>query len=392
MKTFLSIASLFHGIWNLSFFRYVIPAFCLSPKLQIVHIVYLQSISTVFPFILIGITWICIELHSRNCVVLVWLWRVMDKLFFKMRQNKTRTVVDTFATFFLLSYAKLMFVLAIPIISNKVHNINDTTLVSNTFHKSTLDPSETLLHKSHFTPIFIISVLVFVTAILPPVLLLVLYPFRAFRSLLFKCCSSRCMASLTIFVEKFYSCYRDGLDGGRDMRSCASLPFIIVVLGFALWASAGDYSYLLFSVFCLFWSLAALIVQPYKEKYMAASDAFTLTITSILSIVIYNQNESPTLNYKTAIQILGTLPMLWLVGFVIFKAFKTQLRAWLDLIRKKIPYYYLLNCGNRNGEGNDDDTRHVQQIVDFNGILSEADRMLHPEQYMGPHGGYGSIP
>ena len=28
---------------------------------------------------------------------------------------------------------------------------------------------------------------------------------------------------LNIFVEKFYTCYRDGLSGGRDMRSFSGL-------------------------------------------------------------------------------------------------------------------------------------------------------------------------
>ena len=342
----------------------------------------------------IGVTWIFIELHSHNCAILVWLWRVLNKLLnftkhFEVRQNKARTVIDTFATFFLLSYAKLMFVLAIPNTgtSVEVYMINDTTLVSKTILKPTLDPSEKLLHKLHLVPILVISITIFLTAILPPVLLLALYPCRCFRSLLFKCCSSRCMASLAIFVEKFYSCYRDGLDGGRDMRSCASLPFIIVVLGFALWASAGVYSYRLFSVFCLFWGLAAVIIQPYKEKYMAASDAFTLATTSMLSIIVYNQTESPTLNYQTALQVLGTLPMLWLVGFVFLKVFKTQLRALLDLTRKKLPCCYLLNCGKRKDEGND--AQRVQHTRNFDDILPEADRLLHPEQYMGPQAGYG---
>ena len=33
--------------------------------------------------------------------------------------------------------------------------------------------------------------------------------------------------SLTAFTEKFYGCYRDGLDGGRDMRSFASFYFLL---------------------------------------------------------------------------------------------------------------------------------------------------------------------
>ena len=370
MKYFLSIASLFHGVWNLSFLRYVIPPFCISPNLQIIHIVYLQSISIVFPFLLIAITWICIKLYSCNCVVLVWLWRALTQLFLRhIKANRTVTVIDVFATFFLLSYAKLMFVLAIPMITAEVVHINDTTLVSNTIHKSTLDPSEQLLRRSHLIQVSVISILAYLTAVLPPVLLLALYPFRAFRSLLFKCCSSRCMASLAIFVEKFYNCYRDGLDGGRDMRSCASLPFIVVLLGFAMWAIGGNYNYYLLSAFCMFWSLSVVICQPYKKKYMAISDAVTLAITSILSIIIFNQSTSRY--YQTALQVFGTIPMLWLVGFVIFK---TKIKTSLNQIREK-----LLNCGNRNKEGSE--AQHIQQIGNFSDI-SEADRILHPEQYI----------
>ena len=99
-------------MWNLNFFRYVIPPFCISPRFQI--IVYLQSISTLFPFVLIAITWICIEMHSRNCKILVCMWRTLSWCPLKsmnVKQIPNRAVIGTFATFLLLSYAKLIFML-----------------------------------------------------------------------------------------------------------------------------------------------------------------------------------------------------------------------------------------------------------------------------------------
>ena len=30
-----------------------------------------------------------------------------------------------------------------------------------------------------------------------------------------------------LFVETFYGCYRNGLDGGKDMRSFADLHFVL---------------------------------------------------------------------------------------------------------------------------------------------------------------------
>ena len=187
MKTILSIISVFHGIWNLNFFCYIIPPFCISPKLQIIHIVYLQSISTIFPFILIAITWVCIEMHSRNCTILVWINQHLLKSINVMR-IPNRTVVDTFATFFLLSYDQVIFVLVVPIVSVTACNISDGTLVVVT--KPALDPSEMLFQKSHLILSVAISVLIFLITILLTVLLIDLYPIRVFRRLLFKCCPS----------------------------------------------------------------------------------------------------------------------------------------------------------------------------------------------------------
>ena len=43
MKTILSTISVFQGIWILNFFCYIISSFCISPKLQIIHILYLDG-------------------------------------------------------------------------------------------------------------------------------------------------------------------------------------------------------------------------------------------------------------------------------------------------------------------------------------------------------------
>ena len=48
-----------------------------------------------------------------------------------------------------------------------------------------------------------------------PAIVLTLYPIRQFRKCLSKCKLDG--LALKTFVEKFYSCYRNGLDGGRDL-------------------------------------------------------------------------------------------------------------------------------------------------------------------------------
>ena len=159
------------------------------------------------------------------------------------------------------------------------------------------------------------------------------------------------------------------------MRSCASLPYFAVLLGFITLISS--YTYYLTSAISLWISLAILIFQPYKEKIMAISDAFMLANTSILSATIPSSYSSHF--YQIAFIFFGTLPVIWMIGFITFKTFKTRIKTLFNTARKKLPCFsYLLTCGNRN-------EHYVQQIGDFNNLLN-ADG---PERYM--QWGYDSI-
>jgi len=64
-----------YGFWNLDYFRYIIPPFCVSQVLKNMHVPALQYISTFYPLLLIFLTYICVELHAwaqlqTNCLVM----------------------------------------------------------------------------------------------------------------------------------------------------------------------------------------------------------------------------------------------------------------------------------------------------------------------------------
>ena len=110
---FLSILISFYGIWNLDFFRFIIPPFCVSPQIKPVHINFLYFISAIYPLFLIAISWMVIHLHSRNFKPVVWLWNKLKQNFcfcrcFNTNQDSANTMIDVFATFILLSYAKFV--------------------------------------------------------------------------------------------------------------------------------------------------------------------------------------------------------------------------------------------------------------------------------------------
>lgn len=64
-----------YGIWNLDFACYILPPFCVSSKLMLIHIELLSYISVIYPLFLIFVTWVCVELHGWNFKPFVLLWR-----------------------------------------------------------------------------------------------------------------------------------------------------------------------------------------------------------------------------------------------------------------------------------------------------------------------------
>ena len=90
---------------------------------------------------------------------------------------------------------------------------------------------QTVLYGSTEHLLFVIPavILSFIFGILPTALL-ILYPIQPFRVLFSKCRLDGIV--IITFAEKFHSCYRTGLDGGRDMRSFAGLYFIARLLLF----------------------------------------------------------------------------------------------------------------------------------------------------------------
>ena len=100
--TAVKILTMLHGIWNLDFFRYILPPFCVSPYLKNIHILFLGYISAAYPILLIILTLVLVELYSRNLQPFVWLWNKLS-CFIAHRKSKIK-LTDIFATFLFLSY------------------------------------------------------------------------------------------------------------------------------------------------------------------------------------------------------------------------------------------------------------------------------------------------
>ena len=297
--TFVKMLVMFHGIWNLDFFRSILPPFCVSPNLNNVHVAFLGYVSAVYPVLLIFFTWVCIQLYSRDCQPFVWLWKRLCCLI-PNRSAKPK-IVDTFATFFFLSYTKVCFTSATMLSSNYVYPANTT--VTRPSMAVYIQSNIQYFSKEH-APYMVVGALVLFVFGLLPALLLAAYPSRRLRSLLLlDRLGGRSNAALNIFMEKFYSCYRDGLDGGRDMRSFASLHLFIRLLALlvGIWISPT----ILFGICCVLVSLA----KPCKKSFMHNTDGFILSLLTLHSYILLDLDWYSSF-YTWILLISAYLPLL----------------------------------------------------------------------------------
>ena len=318
-KPFSKVISVFYGVWNLDFIQYVLPAFCVSNKIQLMHILLLNYISSIYPIVLIFLTWLCIELHDRNFRLLVWLWRPFHSCFTKLRRNwdTKRDMVDVLASFFLVSFSKMAYQSILFLQCPHLTRLDEEGRVS-TWRAMAYDPS--IICKATNMKFLLIAIAASVSIIVfnaLPALLLVLYPIKRFRALLSKF-RLDCLALIT-FVEKFHGCYRDGLDGGRDMRSFSGLYFVLRFTTFFFRINKhivvnAAWTYLVFTFLAC--TLLMALARPYKRMYMNIIDTLLLADLTLLCHLFTRRNSSDEV---WQVMTVTSGPVILFGGFALYK-------------------------------------------------------------------------
>ena len=121
------------GVFNLDFFRGVYKPFCLSAHLSTLQVTALDYLIGVYPLFLILVTYVLVKLHN-NFRLVVQLWKPFNRCFARLNRqwDIKGSLIGAFATFFLLSYVKMLnvsFNLLTPV---SLYTVNGTT-VNNTF-------------------------------------------------------------------------------------------------------------------------------------------------------------------------------------------------------------------------------------------------------------------
>ena len=312
--TLIRVIATFYGIWSLDLLWYIVPPFCVTNKINLIDLLFIQQVCAFYPFFLIALTWVCIELHGRNFRLLVCLWRPFHRCVVHLRKglDTKADMVDVFSSFFLLSCSKLVYQ-AITVIACR--DINLTNMSVNSIESIiyvTEDLSINCFSAKHLA-YSVVSIVIFVLFVFLPVLLLMLYPTKFCGRCLSKCkLGGRSQMVLFTFVEKFYGCYRDGLSGGKDMRSLSGIHFLLRFFCFIGWRF---FSILKLADHDSFYKILGLMaastfiayVQPYKKRYMNIIDVL---LVLYVTLFYFAGEQLSTLKYPVFIIVYLFLPML----------------------------------------------------------------------------------
>ena len=258
-----------NSLWTLDPLYLLSPPLCISQDFHEIYTPFLDTMAALYPFTLLLLTYILIELYARDCKVIVAMWKVIhSKCGCLLGQwNSNKSLIQAFATLFFLFFIKFFGIVSNILMTSFVFNMKSqiVTIVSY------IDPTVTFFSYTYL-PLITLSVLILVFLILPPVLLLLLFPTTCFTkvSMYLK---PRWVLTLKTFADTFHGSYKDGTNGTRDFRQTAGIIFLcLIVLGTApgIYAvavpNASFYWRLAFPSLSTAMCIACAVFQPYKHK------------------------------------------------------------------------------------------------------------------------------
>ena len=318
----LSLYVLPYSIWNLDFFRTVLPPFCLTPHLSTIDVMALAYISALYSLLLIVVVYTCIELHASNCRPVAYVCMPLCRCLSRLRRNwKIQTsFIDAFATFLVLSYTKLCSVSFLLLVPNTIYSPNGKVKGMKLLY---MDASVEYGSSKHIW-LMVISLVVLSLIVIPLPLILLLYPLQIVQRCLHR--THLNTRALRAFMDSFQGCYRIRTEKTRDARSFSSVYFFLRIIVLAVMMEAMDsvvegmlQVMTLVLVVCLL-----VLVQPYKKQWNNILDVFTFCVLILTKVILLVQSVSHHLDkgFVALSIILMLIPLLYMSVYIGCKVVK----------------------------------------------------------------------
>ena len=319
-KTYISI----YGFWNLDFFESIdIHQFCLGPNSTPLQLFLFKYITAAYPLLLLVIFAFLLMLYDRGNRVVLCIFKPLHHLLARCNRyfNFNHSIMDAFATFFVLSYAKFATTSAYLLYPCPLYESNGHVLKRVSYIDSTKDYIS--WEYFHYLVVSLI-ISIFVCGLMPAILLL--YSIKPFNRFLVKFHMSWLLPGEKIrhFLNAFNHCYKDGRNGEHDRRYFSSLYFFarLIILSSYPFAINWIVQLLIQQILCTIAIITISILQPYKKTLFNVIDSCMFGIlASINALSLYQMYLAmANLSLSTAcyyIQIILIFIPLVYITFVI---------------------------------------------------------------------------
>ena len=299
-----------YSFWNLDFFRTIIPDICMN--VSTLQALALDYAIAGYPLFLIILSYVLIVLYDRDIGLLVYMWRPFHKVFgiFKRNWDIRTSIIDSFTTFFLLSYVKVLSVSSDMLIYVHIHSLNGKSST-----RLFYDPTLHYFSGRHL-PYAILALIFLATFVVLPTLVLTLYPFQFFHK--FLSLFPLRWHFLHAIVDSFQGCYKDGTEPGSfdccyfaqlglffrlalfviDALTLTSMFFVYAAVASTLWLALiinvnpfkkHVSSYVLTdSMFLMFISMFYISVQKYGATYLPATYKHLCYVIPVCCYALYS--------------------------------------------------------------------------------------------------------
>ena len=313
------------SLWSLDSLHSISPPLCISPHLHDIDIQYFQILKTLYPFLLLLLAYVSIELHARDFKPVVILWRPIYRNLTRLKRswNPHVSLVQAFATIFFISFLRLLSLVFVPFtLTNFIDDHGEYVQHSTVTYT---DPTVSTGGTKHIY-LIVVSTGILVFIILPPIVVLTTYPSRLFRKLQGSL-SPRVNLALKIFVSTYQGWYKDGTDGTRDYRFLSGTLFLafLIVMAIQMLPTFSNKTPLIPShtniiIFLLFTTLVA-VLRPHKSEIantIGICIGAMLTLASTLHVIVATYLQANTAVIYSITGILS-MPHVVFYGYVMYR-------------------------------------------------------------------------
>ena len=334
-NTLARVMTTLYGIWNLDFFRTLLPPICLD--LTTLQILALDYVIAFYPLTVIVVAYFIIELYERECRFIRWLWRPFQRCCVNLRRQwDIRTsIIDVFATFFFLSIVKCIGTSCDILFPTFLHNQHGKYLDTVTLY---LNSTVKYFGKEHL-PYAILASCIDLFVLILPFVLLMLFPCQCFQRCLTHCHLHSHV--LRTFMDAFQGSLKDGTNGTRDCRHFSAVYFgtgVVLSMVFVITRNAYYWP------FCAMTNIGICILhilfRPFKHGFYnniaCISYLFmALYCNSAMAIIIAGTSSTNRIQFSIIIlAILVPLPQLYILG--VFMHWLIYKKRILHLLLQKV--------------------------------------------------------